>query len=161
MPTKQQNKFTDEILQSVVIADSFNRRFHPLELQLLPLANTPLIEYTLECLASNNVDQIIVVSRSETVKEYIRHSKWSKAPGPEIVLVGSEHYKSVGDVLRDLDEKQLLISDFILVQGDLVSNARLTESLNAHRARRETNKNAIMTMVLKQASSLHPSRYLS
>ena len=67
---------------------------------------------------------------------------------------------SVGDVLRDLDAKQLIKSDFILVSGDVVSNLDLSGALAVHKKRRVVNKDAIMTMVLRQAHPLHKLRSL-
>lgn len=67
---------------------------------------------------------------------------------------------SVGDAMRELDAKQLIDTDFILVTGDVVSNMKLDKVLEEHRARRQADKSAIMTMVLKKASPLHRSRYV-
>ncbi|CAI2199571.1 5832_t:CDS:2, partial [Funneliformis geosporum] len=68
--------------------------------------------------------------------------------------------RSVGDALRELDSKQLINSDFILISGDVVSNIHLKQVLDAHRARKNTDKNAIMTMVVKEASPFHRTRAL-
>ena len=57
--------------------------------------------------------------------------------------------------MRDLDQKSLLVNDFLIVYGDLVSNIPLEAALAAHRARRATDKNAIMTMVLREAGPAH------
>lgn len=63
--------------------------------------------------------------------------------------------------MRELDAKQLIDTDFILVTGDVVSNMKLDKVLEEHRARRQADKSAIMTMVLKKASPQHRSRYVS
>lgn len=52
--------------------------------------------------------------------------------------------------MRDLDGRDLITRDFLLVSGDVVSNIALEPILNKHRARREVDKNAIMTMVLRE-----------
>jgi translation initiation factor eIF-2B subunit epsilon len=41
----------------------------------------------------------------------------------------------VGDVMRELDVKQLIQSDFILVSGNVVSNMKLDKVLLEHRLR--------------------------
>lgn len=46
----------------------------------------------------------------------------------------------------------------MLVFGDLVSNVRLDEVVRAHKARRRTDKDAIMTMVVKEAGAEHRTR---
>lgn len=60
--------------------------------------------------------------------------------------------------MRDLDKRALLANDFIVVYGDVVSNLRLDSALAAHRARRAKDKNAIMTMVLRQAGNSHRTK---
>lgn len=66
--------------------------------------------------------------------------------------------RSTGDALRDLDAKQLIQSDFILMSADVVSNLNLSKVLEDHRQRKITDKNSIMTVVCKQASMKHPTR---
>ncbi|RUP09755.1 hypothetical protein BC936DRAFT_140066, partial [Jimgerdemannia flammicorona] len=86
-------------------------------------------------------------------------SKWRKPHSPfTIHIVTASECNSVGDALRELDAHQLITTDFILVNGDVVSNMRIDKVLEAHRARKKADKNSIMTMVLKEASAFHPSR---
>lgn len=86
------------------------------------------------------------------VERYIQASKWhpSDAASPfhslEIVKTTA---RSVGDALRDLDSRDLITGDFLLVHGDLVSNLPIDAALAAHRARRIADKNAIMTLILR------------
>ena len=65
----------------------------------------------------------------------------------EVVTIVSQECYSVGDALRELDAKQFLGSDFILVHGDLVANFSLKDALRRHRQRKASDKNTIMTMV--------------
>lgn len=60
--------------------------------------------------------------------------------------------------MRDLDKRGLMVGDFILVSGDVVSNLSLESALAKHRARREIDKNAIMTMVLREAGQEHRTK---
>ncbi len=57
--------------------------------------------------------------------------------------------------MRDLDKRGILSNDFIVVYGDIVSNLNLDAALAEHRARRILNKEAIMTMVLREAGARH------
>jgi translation initiation factor eIF-2B subunit epsilon len=57
--------------------------------------------------------------------------------------------------MRDLDKRAILKNDFIVVYGDVVSNLPLEAALAAHRARKAEDKNAIMTMVLREAEMSH------
>ena len=62
---------------------------------------------------------------------------------------------SVGEAMRNLDNLDLITGDFLLVSGDVISNMDLEPALVKHRARREKSKDAIMTMVLREAGASH------
>ncbi|KAJ3326333.1 hypothetical protein HDV06_000209 [Boothiomyces sp. JEL0866] len=64
----------------------------------------------------------------------------------------------MGDVLRDMDSKQILQSDFILMSGDVVSNVNLAPLIEEHKKRKLADKNLIMTLITKQANANHPTR---
>lgn len=52
----------DQPLQAILLADSFEKNFRPITLEkpkvLLPLVNTPMLEYTLEFLSQNGVEEV-------------------------------------------------------------------------------------------------------
>ena len=52
----------DQKLQAILLADSFSQTFRPVTLEspkvLLPLVNVPMIEYTIEFLAQNGVEEV-------------------------------------------------------------------------------------------------------
>ncbi|KAG0634151.1 nucleotide-diphospho-sugar transferase, partial [Tuber brumale] len=158
---KQAEEQRENILQAVVLADSFQKRFRPFTLEtprcLLPLANTPLIEYTLEFLALSGVQDVFIFasSHAEKVEEYIRSSRWAKKSSPfkNCRIILSPASVSVGDAMRELDSKQLITTDFLMVHGDFISNLPLGDILAIHRKRRTADKNAIMTMILREDSS--------
>lgn len=86
------------------------------------------------------------------------NSKWTSSISPfELNIIRSTAH-SVGDAMRDLDQKQLITGDFICVYGDVVSNIPMESVLSAHRARREKSKKAIMTMVLREAGDFHRTK---
>ena len=100
MPPRQlsaSDKLGDEedVLQAVVLADSFNKRFRPLSIQkprvstvlpsywfpgnecsqcLLPVCNAQLLDWTFESLALAGVQDVFVVCRShaEQIKRAIK-----------------------------------------------------------------------------------------
>ncbi|KAH9005204.1 nucleotide-diphospho-sugar transferase [Lactarius hatsudake] len=155
-----------EVLQAVILADSFNKRFKPLTIDrpkcLLPICNTPLLDWTLEGLALAGVQEIFVICRShpEQVKAAIRNSKWSHpSSGLKIVpVMTAKETFSPGDAMRDIYTHGIITSDFVLVFGDLVSNIRIDEVVRAHKDRRKVNKDAIMTMVVKECGTTHRTR---
>ena len=155
----------EDILQAVVIADSFNVRFLPLTHDrprtLLPLANVPLLEYTLEFLLAAGIQHAIIFccAHAEKIKSYIQSSKWaSPAVGMEVCTVVSDSCLSLGDALRDLEAKSIIRSDFALVHGDLVSNIKLASVFEEHKQRRASVKGAVMTMLYKEAPPKHATR---
>ncbi|KAL4934008.1 translation initiation factor eIF2B catalytic subunit epsilon [Aspergillus undulatus] len=155
----------EETLQAVVLADTFETKFDPFTLDkprcLLPLANTPLIEYTFEFLANAGVEEVFLYggAHSDQLESYINASKWraSSSPFKQFTYLKSTS-TSVGDVMRDLDGKHLITGDFIVVSGDVVSNMPIESALAKHRARRQADKNAIMTMVLREAGRKHRTK---
>ncbi|EEH48837.2 translation initiation factor eIF2B catalytic subunit epsilon [Paracoccidioides brasiliensis Pb18] len=154
----------EEALQAVVLADTFETRFEPFVLEkprcLLPLANTPIIEYTMEFLANAGVEEVFLYggAHSDQVESYINASKWKSpcSPFKSFIFLKSTS-TSVGDVMRDLDSKHLITRDFITVSGDVVSNYPIEEALAKHRSRRLKDKNAIMTIVLRETNVSHRS----
>ncbi|XP_015234928.1 PREDICTED: translation initiation factor eIF-2B subunit epsilon [Cyprinodon variegatus] len=156
----------EQPLQAVLVADSFNRRFFPVTKDqpraLLPLCNTAMIDYTLEFLTSTGVQETFVFCcwMASKIKDHLLKSKWCRPSSPNTVhIITSELYRSLGDVLRDVDAKSLVRSDFVLVCGDVVSNIDISQALQEHRHRRKTEKNiSVMTMIFKESSPGHRSR---
>ncbi|KAK1753484.1 nucleotide-diphospho-sugar transferase [Echria macrotheca] len=150
----------EDVLQAVVIADSFQDRFKPFTLEkprcLLPLAGVPIIEYTLEALAANGVQEVYIYcgAHSEEIDNYIHESARFNptsiiSPFSTLELIRVTDATSVGDFLRDLDKRAIVSGDFIVVHGDLVTNVPLADALAKHKKRREANRDACMTMVLR------------
>lgn len=155
----------EESLQAVVLADTFETKFEPFTLDrprcLLPLANTPLIEYTFEFLANAGVEEVFLYggAHADQLEKYITASKWRAASSPFKQLTFLKSTSTcVGDVMRDLDGKHMITGDFILVSGDVISNLPIEGALAKHRARRQADKNAIMTMILRDAGKRHRTK---
>ncbi|KAJ2846660.1 translation initiation factor eIF-2B epsilon subunit, GEF, partial [Coemansia erecta] len=154
-------KTDNELLLAIVIADSFDDLFQPLSLNkprcLLPLCNVPMIEYTLELLASSGVNETLVVCKShaESVKAYIKQSKWARTHSPmKVKTKVVQQSCTLGEALREIDDT-LFISDFILCTGLVISNMNLSSILDMHLANAKRDKDQIMTMVLQEATSGH------
>jgi len=155
----------EDIVQAVVIADSFNYRFLPITSEkpraLLPLVNRPLLDYTIDFLAASGVHQIFVYCSSHAgmVKSHLEKSKLNKPNSPvQLTIMTSENCYSLGDAMRDIDSQSLISSDFILVSGDLVSNMKLQQAIVEHKERRKKDKMSVMTVVYKKASPDHRTR---
>ena len=155
----------EDVIQAVVIADSFNFRFLPITIEnpraLLPLVNRPLIDYTVEFLAVAGVQEIFVFccAHAEKIKTHLEASRWMKPTSPvKLRIIISEDCPSVGDALRDIDSQSLIRSDFVLVSGDLVSNMELKEVIERHKEMRKKDKLLVMTCVYKKANPNHRTR---
>jgi translation initiation factor eIF-2B subunit epsilon len=91
---------------------------------------------------------------------YRSASKWSQpSSGLKITpIVTAKETFSPGDAMRDVYTHGVITGDFVLVTGDLVSNVRIDDVVRAHKERRRTNKDAIMTMVMKESGLKHRTR---
>ena len=155
-----------DVLQAVVLADSFAENFRPITFErpkmLLPLVNVPMIEYTLEFLAAGGVQEVFVFccSHSEEVQRYIRETELQRrlATLRLHVLVAAGSCYSVGDALRQIEARGVITSDFVLVPGDVVSNLQLAPLIAQHKARRELDKDAVLTTLMKKIPPTHKSR---
>lgn len=156
---------SEDDLQAVIIADSFNYRFLPVTIEkpraLLPLVNRPLIDYTVEFLAVAGVKEIFVFccAHAKMIKAHLESSRWMK-PSSQVKLhiIISENCPSVGDALRNIDSQALIKSDFVLVSGDLVANMELQEVVAQHKEMKKKDKMSVMTCVYKEAKPSHPTR---
>ncbi|AET39225.1 translation initiation factor eIF2B catalytic subunit epsilon Ecym_4147 [Eremothecium cymbalariae DBVPG len=154
-----------ERLQAVVLTDSFETRFMPLTHEkprcLIPLANVPLIEYTLEFLAKAGASEVYLIcaSHADQIQEYIDNSKWNLPWSPfKVSTIISLESRSVGDAMRDLDNRGLITGDFVLVSGDLVTNMEFEKALETHKSKRAEDKDHIVTMCLSKATQFHKTR---
>ncbi|GFR46848.1 hypothetical protein Agub_g8488 [Astrephomene gubernaculifera] len=151
-------------LTAVLLADSFTQRFRPITVErpkaLLPLVNVPMIEYALEWLAMNSVEEVFVFccAHADLIKRYLAESKWAHSRDMKVTPIVSTNCLSAGEALRLIDQRDLIKGDFVLCSADTVSNMRLGPMLEAHRARRAADKNAIMTLAMKPVQ--HPSQRL-
>ncbi|EFJ50987.1 hypothetical protein VOLCADRAFT_57555, partial [Volvox carteri f. nagariensis] len=123
---------------------------------LLPLVNVPMIEYALEWLAMNNIEETFVFccAHADLIKRYLSESKWAYSKDMKVTPIVSTNCLSAGEALRLIDQRDLIKGDFVLCSADIVSNMKLAPMLEAHRARRAADKNAIMTLVSVRVS--HP-----
>ncbi|OBA24237.1 nucleotide-diphospho-sugar transferase [Metschnikowia bicuspidata var. bicuspidata NRRL YB-4993] len=161
---KQKEIVQDERLQAIVLTDSFETRFMPLTLVrprcLLPLANVPLIDYTLEFLAKAGVNEVYLMcsSHADQIQQYIEQLRWAHNSLFSVTTVMSLELRSVGDAMRDLDNRGIITGDFLLVSGDVVTNIDFLKAMAFHKAKKAADKDHIVTMVLTEASPMHRAR---
>ena len=141
-------------LQAILMADSFKRTFVPVAFEtpnvLLPLVNVPMLEYTLEFLSQNGVEEVFIfcVWQAKMVREYLSTSKWNTILS--VRCITSSACMSPGDALRELDTMGIVRSDpFVLISGDVVSNMNLKRAIEFHKEVRKKDSQAVMTVVMK------------
>ncbi|GFR12557.1 translation initiation factor eIF-2B subunit epsilon, partial [Trichonephila clavata] len=153
-----------KISQAVIIGDTFNQRFAPLTnlkpLLLLPLANRPIIEYILEILEEADVQEVFIFccSNNHVLRSYIKDSEWSKKEGMSVSVMSSASFLSMGDMMRELDSKALIKSDFILINGAILTTFDLYDILDEHRIRRQNDKNCAITLLYRKTTPKHQIR---
>ena len=143
----------------MLLADDYAKRMAPvtysLPHSLIPVANVALIEYALELLVSAGVAQVFVVvsDHAEVVQEYLNKSH-SCEQFASVEVVVAPGCKSEGQALREVDSRDKIRGDFILCSVDMVAHLKLQPALEAHKRRREAekNKDAIVTMIMRPSA---------
>eukprot|EP00937_MAST-01D_sp_MAST-1D-sp2_P006801 g6801.t1 len=167
MASKRGGAGDDQQLQAILLADSFTKKtFLPISLErpkvLMPLANVPMLQYTLEFLASSGVGELFIFCAAHTqqVERFVAEARCAERHRMKIRCIKQPQCLSAGDALREVDNMGIIRSDpFVLVAGDVVSNVDLAPIIEAHKARKKKG-GAIMTTLFKQAGTLHPTRPL-
>ena len=158
-------------LQAVVLCDSFTVNFRPFTLErpkvLLPLCGVPMIEYTLEWLESQGVEETFVFccAHYEKVISQLK-KKWTLKDKDDedhhgqdrhvrmkLVPIISTNCMSVGEAMRIIYDEAVISSDFVLITGDTVASFNLKEAIAEHKKRRKQDKSSIMTIVMKRIKS--------
>lgn len=160
MPNADQDNKHNQKLQAVLLADSFLTTFQPITLDkkspkvLCPLNNVTMLDYSIEYLAGAGVEELYIfcVSGGDAIENYIdqKSNSWTTS-SIKIQCVRDSSVTDAGGALRELYNKNLIQSDpFILISGDVVTNADLGPAMKEHKERHKKDNSAIMTMLLKR-----------
>lgn len=143
-------------LQAILFADSFTETFRPISLEmpkvLLPLANVPMLEYSLEFLASSGVKEVILfcTHHVEQIEAFIRNDS-QMAKRIDVRCLSSPSCITAGDALREIDRQQLIQSNpFVLMSGDVVANVDLPAAIEEHKVRKKKDSTCMMTSIFKE-----------
>lgn len=120
------------------------------------------IHYTLEWLLIEHFDEIYICCLPENATEMRElvelFLKTENVSSSMIIQVhSSESNNSTGDCLRDLDAKGLIKSDFVIMDVGCCGNLPLAELLDAHKALRKVDKNAIFTSIVRNVFTKNPA----
>jgi len=165
-PSNNQAIEQEEVLQAIVILESYTNKFKPLSDDtpecLLPLLNKPLINYTLEFLKEHGVEEIHLFCSQyyEKIKKYLNESKWSLMfRSDKIQLQSIPGCTTLNESMRQINmlfsTRALARSQFILITAPsiLAYSINLKEKFDLHKQRYKANKNAIMTILCSKKST--------
>ena len=165
-PSNNQAIEQEEVLQAVVILETYTNKFKPLSDDtpecLLPLLNRPLIDYTLQFLKEQGVEEIHLFCTQyyEKIKKHLNESKWSTMFRSDMIQLQSipgcsTLNESVRQINMLFSTRSLARSHFILITAPsiLAYNINLKEKFDLHKQRYKANKNAIMTVLCSKKSA--------
>jgi NDP-sugar pyrophosphorylase family protein len=140
-------------LKAIVLAGGFGTRLRPLSCSrpktLFPLANQPLIDYTLQNLTEGGVDTIIlsVYYMAENIVRYLGPTKYNMG------ILYSREQRPLGKGGGIKNAEDLLNREpFIVINGDIITDLDLRRLLSFHE-----EKGGLATIALYQVRD--PSRY--
>jgi len=122
-------------VQAIVLAAGVGTRLFPLTSgtpkALLPIANTPLIDYVVDSIQKVGIKDIIVVTgyMSSTTVEYLEDPE--KRFKAEIRFVNANRYKE-GPLYSLLAAERLVKDQFLLIPADLILDHRILSKLLAN-----------------------------
>lgn len=143
-------------LKAVILAGGFGTRLRPLSCTrpkiLFPIVNKPLLQWTFERLAKNNVRDVILAVFYQT-ELYIKHHRVPRC-GVHVTYSHDPLRKPLGTggSIRKAEKLLGKHAPFIVLNGDIFADVNYTEVLEVHK-----EKNAIATIVLYSVKN--PSRY--
>ncbi|XP_058058443.1 translation initiation factor eIF-2B subunit epsilon [Anopheles bellator] len=148
-----------EVRQAIIIGDSYNENFQPFTgtspLALLPIVNVPLVDFTLETLSRNGVEEVIMFCSNHIgeVKRYIQQRQSEKCTwsiNMSINIISSTSCRNLGEALRDLDAKHIIRGNVLLLGIESITNANLALLLDEHKRLMKVDNGAVMTIALKE-----------
>ena len=140
-------------MKALVLAGGFATRLRPLSCSrpktLFPLANQPLIDYTLQNLAEGGVDTIIlsVYYMAENIVRYLGPTKY------DMGILYSREQRPLGKGGGIKNAEYMLNGEpFIVINGDIITDLDLRRLISFHE-----EKGGLATIALYQVTD--PSRY--
>lgn len=146
-------------IQAIILAGGAGVRLYPLTTEhvpkaTLPIANKPMIHYTLYYLEKNGFKEAIVVSSGSQSREINQAVKEYKGKlSIQLKNVESKDSKESMDSAEALREiHDLITSDFLVISSDLITDVPLLNVLDIHR-----QHNSSVTLLLKDESNISSS----
>lgn len=143
-------------MKAVVLAGGFGTRLRPLSCTrpkpLFPVVNKPLLQWTFERLAKNQIKDVILAVFYQT-EVYIKHHRVPRC-GVHVTYSHDPLRKPLGTggSIKKAEKRIGHESPFIVLNGDVFADVNYTEILKLH-----AKKNAVATITLHKVKD--PSRY--
>ena len=98
---------------------------------MFPVANVPILHYVIEFLLMNKVTEIFIATCTlrGQIDSFIKSQGYK---GVRINVISLESCTNFGDALREINQMQTIKEEFILVRGDLITNADIQPALREH-----------------------------
>uniref|UniRef100_A0A914D1E8 Uncharacterized protein n=1 Tax=Acrobeloides nanus TaxID=290746 RepID=A0A914D1E8_9BILA len=145
-----------EKLTILLIADNFDQQLLPLLIDCpwatRCFASKCILDLSLEWISQVDVPNIIIVSSSVELKilEDFK-GKWKEC-FQSFIIVHLPNRKSVGDIMREIDAKNLLSGDFILIDNPATfSSSNLSKQITNFKKLRQRNKNNVMSLLYSRS----------
>eukprot|EP01060_Flectonema_neradi_P020587 TRINITY_DN280_c1_g4_i1.p1 TRINITY_DN280_c1_g4~~TRINITY_DN280_c1_g4_i1.p1 ORF type:complete len:744 (+),score=142.10 TRINITY_DN280_c1_g4_i1:68-2299(+) len=158
-----------EVLSAVLLADSFSEDFRPISYDiprvLMPVAGVTMLDYAIEFLVSNGIDQIFIVanSHSQAIEDHVNGTKRRSSHRAEVSVLRCQS-DCVASAIREISEHDVLRRDFVLLTGDVITNMTLLRKMwQTHMVKTEADKSILMTLILQeqpQAMELYRRRMM-
>ena len=115
----------------------------------MPLCNISIIEFAIDFLISNNIQEIFIICTKfkKSIESFILRQRIREA---KIRIIELENVESEGDILREIDLLNIINRDFIVINGDIITNIDLQTAIEEHSERRanDKEKKCLVTKVL-------------
>ncbi|KAJ3438542.1 translation initiation factor eif-2b subunit epsilon [Anaeramoeba flamelloides] len=153
----------DDYLQAIVVGCDFTddlRQITPQPFQT-KILNIPILMYTIEFLAFNGVQEIIVHTGTSNGKTPVFLQKCRKIFGSKVKIIPFEGVDCTCtvDVLRRAQEELLLKKDFLLVPGCLISNIDIKDLVVRFKKRKKKDPRNILEIIAKRSPTTNISPY--
>lgn len=136
-------------MKAIILAGGEGRRLRPLTDKLpkpmLPIMNEPLMAHILHLLKKHNITEIGVTLHYKS-EQIIEHFKDGEDYGVRLTYFHDTEPRGTAGCLKQA--KSFIDDDFLVISGDIVTDADLTEAIAFHK-----EKKAITTLLLKETDN--------
>ena len=157
---------------SLSSSSSSSAAFQPLTLDrpkvLCPIVNQTMIDYTINYLCNQGVQELYIVCASYDVEVYVNEiasnhpslvedqqqasSNLQLSSTMKIVVIRDVTITNDGDALREMEKRNVIQSDpFILMYGDTITNVSLPEKIKLYQQYRTMIDTSTISMMLVKA----------